>query len=116
MNCKECKDIHIYQPLIGPSEPCRGCQVAHDPNLGKVSFAALRLHRVAPDFQGIKMVLLRDGYSSFPPIKYRVTERGDLVILDGHVRVAALRSIRTLYPETFYEILPNGLIPAEEIK
>ena len=25
MTCKDCKGTHTYQPLIGPSEPCRAC-------------------------------------------------------------------------------------------
>ncbi len=116
MTCKECKGTQIYQPLIGKAEPCRGCQVAHDPDLGRVSFAALRLHRVVTDFSDMQIALLKHGYSSFSPIKYRVTEHGDLVVLDGHVRVAALRYIKKHDLDAFYEILPNGLISAEEIK
>ncbi len=27
MNCKECKDTRVYQPLIGPPEPCQACCV-----------------------------------------------------------------------------------------
>lgn len=27
MNCKECKDTKVYQPLTGPSEPCRACRL-----------------------------------------------------------------------------------------
>ena len=116
MTCKDCKGTGKYQPFYGPSEPCRACQVSHDSDLGRVPFDSLWLTRPVSDYRDMRARLIRDGYNSFYPIRYEVNGQGQMLVHDGNIRVAALRSVQSLNIDLFDKILPDGLIPAIKVK
>lgn len=112
MPCKDCNGSGIYQPLIGPPEPCRKCQDAPIKNLMRVDFLTLSLSRApGQDVVGpMVKTLIREGFNSFYHITVRKWHFGYLVT-DGTVRVAALRRLYNHASDAFNRILPDGQIP-----
>ena len=111
MTCKECKGTRTYQPLLGPSEPCRACSdtsISADTVINVLyPISALKVHDIVTPGRVDKVmrnILRWKGFTC----QIKVNKAG--VVTQGAPTVLALRQLKVDFPDIYSQLVLGDMI------
>ncbi len=103
MNCKECKDTRIYQPLVGPPEPCWACA---DTGIGH-PISVLRVVDLISENQLDATIL---DILKAKAIGQIIGVNSGNFVVQGGPTVLALRDMEKTNPIEYNKLVPGGML------